>query len=168
MRLLPTLCTLAVAVFVGVGLATFQYAEGSSYLSTDPAACANCHIMQSQLDSWEKSSHAAVAGCIDCHLPHDVVGKYWAKAENGFNHSRAFTFQDFPEPIRLTSKNAAILQESCLHCHADLVHGQIGAPTAGAPRCVQCHASVGHGESVGLGGPLDELPTRPPISGESR
>ena len=91
MRVIPTLSTLALAILVGIGLTTFRYADGFSYLSSDPAACANCHIMWPRYDSWQKSSHKAVAGCIDCHLPHDFIGKYLAKAENGWNHSRAFT-----------------------------------------------------------------------------
>ena len=142
------------AILIGIGLVTFRYADGLSYLSTDPAACANCHIMWPQYDSWAKSSHKTVAGCVDCHLPHDFVGKYLAKAENGWNHSRAFTLQDFHEPILINEKNAAILQANCLACHDDLVHAQIG-PAGEAPRCVHCHSTVGHGERVGLGGPLD-------------
>ena len=130
----------------GLGGATFRYAEGLSYLSTDPRACANCHIMRAQLDSWQKASHHTVAVCVDCHLPHDFVGKYLAKARNGWNHSRAFTLQDFPEPIRITAKNAVILQDNCLRCHGALVHG------TSEPDCVHCHASAGHGETAGLGG----------------
>jgi hypothetical protein len=37
---------IAFGIFVGIGGYTFRYAEGLSYFSTDPAACANCHIMQ--------------------------------------------------------------------------------------------------------------------------
>jgi cytochrome c nitrite reductase small subunit len=157
-KLLTTLSGLALAVAIGVGIATFRYAEGLSYLSSDPAACANCHIMWPQYESWQKSSHKSVAGCVDCHLPHDFIGKYLAKAENGWNHSRAFTLQNFREPISVHAKNAAILQESCLYCHGDFVHAQVGDRAAAAPRCVHCHATVGHGEPVGLGGPLRELP----------
>lgn len=75
-----------VGAALGVGGTTFRYAEGLSYLSTDPAACANCHIMQPQYDSWQKASHHTVATCVDCHLPHDFIGKYYAKAENGYHH----------------------------------------------------------------------------------
>lgn len=50
----------------GLGGYTFVYAEGGSYFSDNPSACANCHIMQSHLDAWSKSSHKAVAGCNDC------------------------------------------------------------------------------------------------------
>lgn len=144
-----------VGVLAGVGLFTFDYAEGLSYLSTDPAACANCHIMQSQYDSWQKSSHHNVAKCIDCHLPHDFIGKYIAKAENGWHHSKGFTLQNFHEPIMIKAKNAAILQRNCIACHGELAHGMLegvnGSP--GEVQCVHCHAGAGHGEAAGLGGP---------------
>lgn len=42
---------------VGLGAYTFVYAKGASYLSNDPRACANCHIMQDHLDGWIKASH---------------------------------------------------------------------------------------------------------------
>ena len=158
MKLWPAVACVAVGVLGGVGLVTFRAAEGLSYLSTDPAACANCHIMWPQYDAWQKASHHTVATCVDCHLPHDFVGKYLAKAENGWNHSRAFTLQDFPEPIRIRPRNSVILQENCVGCHADFTHAQVSDLQAEEPQCVRCHASVGHGEQVGLGGPLRELP----------
>ena len=153
----PLIAATLIGVLLGAGVFTFDYAEGTSYLSTDPKACANCHIMNSQYDSWQKSSHHTVATCVDCHLPHDFLGKYLAKGENGWNHSKAFTLQDFKEPIRLTPKNSQILQNNCLHCHADLVHGlaqrEGGSEVGSAPDCVRCHPDVGHGEPLGLGGP---------------
>ena len=142
-------------VLLGVGGYTFFYAHGLSYLSSDPQTCVNCHIMRPQYESWLKASHHAVAKCVDCHLPHDFVGKYLAKAENGWNHSREFTLQDFHEPIRIKSKNAAILQANCLACHGDVVHELVGGVN-GDPdevQCVHCHSGVGHGETAGLGGP---------------
>ena len=108
-----------------------------------------------QYDSWQKASHHAVAGCVDCHLPSGFPGKYVAKALNGYHHSRAFTFQDFHEPIQITPRNAEILQENCLRCHEDLVHALVTGATTDrdAIRCVHCHQTVGHGEPAGLGGP---------------
>jgi len=163
---LPATAAVCVGVLVGIGGATLHYAEGASYLSTDPAACANCHIMQSQYDSWQKASHHTVAGCVDCHLPAGFIGKYIAKAENGWNHSKGFTLQDFPEPILITEKNAEILRDNCVRCHADLVHTQTSSSARERPRCVRCHATVGHGESVGLGGPLPDDLTQETKSNE--
>ena len=50
-------------VAVGLAAYTFVYAKGYSYLTNDPAACANCHVMQAQYDAWMKSSHHSVAAC---------------------------------------------------------------------------------------------------------
>lgn len=157
-RRLAWLACLAVGVLGGVGVATADYGEATSYLSADPAACANCHIMQTPYDAWQKASHHTVATCVDCHLPSDFVGKWLAKTVNGWNHSKAFTVQDFPEPIRITDHNATVLQDNCVRCHEDLVHSQASAYAAETPRCVQCHASVGHGETLGLGGPFGQQP----------
>jgi cytochrome c nitrite reductase small subunit len=153
-KLLPALTFAALGVLLGLGGMTFRYAEGLSYMSKAPEACANCHIMWPQYDSWQKASHHTVATCVDCHLPPDFIAKYIAKAENGWNHSKAFTLQDFPEPIVITKKNANILHANCLRCHTDIVHEQAIVSTEGAPRCVRCHVWVGHGEPIGLGGPL--------------
>ena len=151
--------TLAVALAVllgllaGIGGYTFLYAEGLSYMSDDPRVCVNCHIMQPQFDSWQKASHHTVATCVDCHLPHDFIGKYYSKAENGYHHSAAFTLQNFHEPILIKQKSSRILQDNCLNCHGALVHEQVvrAADPRDEVQCVHCHRSVGHGTPAGLG-----------------
>lgn len=132
----------------GLGFFAFDYGEGLSYFSTNPAACANCHVMDDQYDSWQKAGHHQAAGCIDCHLPHDFVPKYLAKADNGFWHSKGFTFMDFHEPIQIKPRNAGILQDSCLRCHESFVHELVhGSRTVGEDKvqCVHCHRNAGHG-----------------------
>jgi cytochrome c nitrite reductase small subunit len=134
-------------VTAGVGLFTFNYAEGLSYFSSDPRACINCHIMNEQYDSWTKASHHAVAVCVDCHLPHDTLPRLLAKADNGYHHSMGFTLNDFHEPIMIKPRNLRIVQENCLNCHQDMVHALVAGATtdAQAVSCIHCHASVGHG-----------------------
>jgi Cytochrome c552 len=63
----PALVGLAVAVglALGIGAYMFVYARGASYLTNDPAACANCHVMREQLDGWTVGSHRAVAAARD-------------------------------------------------------------------------------------------------------
>jgi cytochrome c nitrite reductase small subunit len=136
-----------VGVAAGLGTFTFGYADGLSYFSTDPRACANCHVMNTEYDSWIKSSHHIVARCVDCHLPHAPIPKLLAKAENGWHHSKGFTLEDFHEPILLKPKSAQILQEACLSCHGELVHGIVAGSTTDddAVKCIHCHRDVGHG-----------------------
>lgn len=144
----PAIGSLCVAagILLGVGAYTFYYAEGLSYASSDPQVCVNCHIMRDQYDSWIKGSHHKAATCVDCHLPHDLAGKYLAKGENGWNHSKAFTLQNFPEPIRITPKNLNILQHNCVRCHREMLDAVAGPADveAGRARCTTCHRSVGH------------------------
>lgn len=144
MGLLLSACA---GLILGLGVYTFAYGEGWSYLSNDPKVCANCHIMRDHLDSWQKSSHHAAATCNDCHVPHDFLGKWLSKASNGFWHSKGFTLQDFHEPIRIHAGNAAILQKNCMDCHAGLVHDitQLGSAGDKSTGCVHCHPQVGHG-----------------------
>ena len=49
---------------VGLAAYTFVYAKGYSYLTNNPAACANCHVMQTRYDAWMKASHHLLSQCI--------------------------------------------------------------------------------------------------------
>ena len=128
----------------GVGGFTFVYARGYSYLTNDPAACANCHVMEEYYSGWLASSHRSVATCNDCHTPHNFLGKYATKASNGFWHSFAFTTGWFPDPIQITPRNRRIAQASCQHCHSEMVAAMGGPHAANGPACVRCHGTVGH------------------------
>ena len=150
---------LAVGACVGLGGFTFVYARGYSYMTDDPVACANCHVMTEQLDGWSRGSHRSVAACNDCHTPASVAGKYMTKATNGFFHSYYFTFGGFPDPIQMTPRNRAITEAACRKCHAEITscncrpdgpadsrggHAAAGGRSGTGISCVRCHASVGH------------------------
>ena len=136
---------IAVGTVLGLGAYTFLYARGSSYLTDNPAACANCHIMQEQYDGWIKASHRMVAVCNDCHTPADFLAKYAAKASNGFWHSFAFTTGYFPEPLSIGARNRAITEQACRSCHLAIVEAIEGPHRDGATlSCIRCHSEVGH------------------------
>ncbi|MCC7154552.1 MAG: cytochrome c nitrite reductase small subunit [Bryobacterales bacterium] len=135
----------ALGAALGVGFFTFGYARGASYLSDDPAACANCHVMQEQFNGWLKGSHRKAAVCNDCHTPHGLAPKYGTKALNGFFHSFAFTTGRFPDVIQITSRNFKVAEEACLKCHEEITMG-IRATRAHSSQisCLNCHRNVGH------------------------
>ena len=144
----PATVAILVGVLFGLGSFTFRYAEGFSYFSNDPNACANCHVMREFLESWLKSPHHGRATCNDCHVPHDPLGKLVTKAQNGWNHSSRFTLQNFPEPIRITPANATRLEHNCVGCHQMMVSELFPEPPHQSSQdlhCVHCHAGVGHG-----------------------
>jgi cytochrome c nitrite reductase small subunit len=145
--ILPLAVALMLGLLAGLGFFTFIYGHGASYLSNDPAACKNCHIMQDHYDAWLNSSHKDVATCNDCHLPHNFLGKWITKTDNGFFHSLAFTTGDFHEPIQIKPRNARVTQNACLHCHGNFVQNMLPQKPGGDMLfCVKCHSDVGHDE----------------------
>ncbi len=133
-----------VGVVIGLGVYTFVYARGYSYLSNDPAACSNCHVMRDYYDGWMKSSHRVAAKCNDCHTPHNLPGKYAIKATNGFLHSFAFTTGRFPDNILIKGYNQRVTQETCVNCHADVASAMLGVHSRKDASCLECHFNVGH------------------------
>lgn len=99
------------------------------------------------MDSWLQSSHHGVAVCNDCHLPHDFIGKWVTKADNGFFHSLAFTLGGFKDPIQIKPRNRLVTQQTCLHCHRDFVHSMLPVTESDdMQRCARCHSDVGHAQ----------------------
>ncbi len=135
---------LAIGVPAGVGTYAFVYARGASYLSDDPRACINCHVMNDQYRSWSRSSHHQVATCNSCHVPQSLISKYLVKAQHGLRHSIAFTTQNFDEPIRMRASSRAVVEQSCKNCHKPLLEASGLHQRWGAESCIRCHSSAGH------------------------
>lgn len=130
------------AIFVGVSLVTVVYAKGYSYLFDDPEACINCHIMRDNYNGWEASSHRDVT-CNGCHVPHELVPKYMAKALNGLHHSYTFTFKDVQVPA-ITPGDLRRLQDNCVECHQNSVSMIRTEVDNEQLPCTRCHRGVGH------------------------
>ncbi len=139
-----TTLALAIGLSLGFGAFTFIYGRGASYLTNNPAACANCHVMQGHFNGWLQASHRSAATCNDCHTPPGLIGKYVTKASNGFWHSVAFTSGTFQEPIRIKAGNLVATERRCRTCHAEVASVVDGPDGAEARSCVPCHRSVGH------------------------
>jgi cytochrome c nitrite reductase small subunit len=136
---------------VGLGTYTFIYAKGYSYLTNNPAACTNCHVMQAEYDAWIKSSHRSAATCNDCHTPHNFIRKYAVKANNGFWHSFYFTSGDYPDTIEITRFDQQVTENACRHCHQNItaaIDGNVVHGNAEGLQCTRCHSSVGHSEAA--------------------
>jgi cytochrome c nitrite reductase small subunit len=138
------IATATIGVALGLGAFTFVYARGSAYLTNEPEACANCHVMSGHLAAWRKSTHHAVAVCNDCHAPPSGLAKYWTKAVNGFYHSVAFTSGNFHEPIGITERNRRVTEAQCRRCHGAIVAAIDVHGGREAMACLRCHDAVGH------------------------
>lgn len=148
---LPVLALLGIVV--GVGAVIFHMSRATSYLSDDPGACINCHIMMPQYTTWRHSSHARVAHCNDCHVPHtSLAAKYFFKAKDGSRHATLFTLGMEQQVIRATPASREVVQQNCLRCHGDLnadvstgSSNPHASMTAEGRMCWDCHREVPHG-----------------------
>lgn len=108
-------------IIVGLGGYTVYMSRAHSYLSDDPAACVNCHIMAPYYQSWNHSSHAQWATCNDCHVPQDnVFNKYVFKAKDGLYHAAVFTVNGEPDVIRPREESYEVIMNNCIRCHTQL------------------------------------------------
>jgi cytochrome c nitrite reductase small subunit len=122
MRKVLILAAALVGVLVGIGGYTFVYAKGYSYLTNDPVACANCHVMRDHFSAW-------------------------TKARNGFWHSFYFTTGRYPDPLRITFRNHEVTERACRKCHTELTAAIDPAHVEnvrGGLTCTRCHNDVGH------------------------
>ncbi len=131
---------------LGLGVYTFIYAKGLSYLSDDPEACRNCHVMNTVFEDWMKGGHQHVAACNDCHVPHGFFGRWFEKGLNGFSHSFAFTFTNVPVAIRAVGRSRGVVQDNCVRCHGEMATHAIGGANGAAEtlQCISCHREAGH------------------------
>ena len=152
--LIPSL----VGILIGLAGYIFYLSKAHSYLSDDPKACVNCHIMEPEYATWLHSSHGRNTVCNDCHVPHDnVFRKYYFKANDGLRHATMFTFRMEPQVIKMHSPGQKVVQENCIRCHSTLVSevqiGKVTAPMAHAGNgklCWECHREVPHSRVRGL------------------
>jgi cytochrome c nitrite reductase small subunit len=146
------ICFVVLGVAAGLGLAVAKVSRAASYLGDEPETCVNCHVMTTSYGTWQRSSHANVATCNDCHVPHDtMINKYAFKARDGMYHSTIFTLRLEPQVIQLSNAAVGVVQGNCMRCH-DNVIGQVHIKDyeKGDQNCWDCHREVPHGRSRSL------------------
>lgn len=156
-RLLGIGAVTSVVVALLMFVYTLDASKATSYLSDDPKACINCHVMNSYYATWQHSSHKEVK-CVECHLPQDgnVMNKYLAKMKDGWNHSKAFTLDSYDQVLKISADGAARVQNNCISCHeaqiksmivnSDKYHVFDDPTVATGRRCWDCHKEVPHGK----------------------
>lgn len=155
--LIPVIILLG--IFTGLGAFSVYLSKAWSYLSDDPKACVNCHIMAPQYATWYHSSHREVANCNDCHIPHDnYLRKYFFKAKDGLNHAILFTKRAERQVIFIGKAGKEVVKQNCIRCHANLFdQSKLISKTNGNFKvhntdreCWECHREVPHGRVSSL------------------
>jgi len=159
-------------IFTGLSLTVLKISNAVSYLSDDPKACVNCHIMSPQFATWERSSHGRVTVCNDCHVPQDnFVNKYYFKAMDGLRHATMFTFRLEPQVITIKDAGKKAVQNNCIRCHTDLIHPVSVRAISNKmiidkeeTYCWDCHRETPHGRVNSLSStPYASVPKLTPI-----
>jgi cytochrome c nitrite reductase small subunit len=133
-----------IGVALGMAVLIVRISNATSYLSDEPEACINCHVMTNAYATWQRGSHARVAKCNDCHLPQvGSVTQYSFKAQDGARHSFAFTLRLEPEVLHLNTKAVPVVQANCLRCHENQFF-MIRLATSSERPCWDCHQNM-HG-----------------------
>ncbi len=140
-------------IFCGILFLVVHISRAGSYLSDEPDACINCHVMYPHYASWTKSSHENYATCNDCHVPQDhFLRTYFFKASDGLRHATYFTMRWEPQVIDIKSAGVNVVQENCIRCHDDLVEMTRLVEMTGnmamkdeAKLCWDCHRETPHG-----------------------
>jgi cytochrome c nitrite reductase small subunit len=122
---------LLLGILAGMAVFTFRTSRAWSYLSDDPSACMNCHIMAPQYATWSHSSHRGKAVCNDCHVPHNnIFNKYFFKAKDGLRHATIFTMRAEPQVIFIRNAGIKVVKDNCVRCHNQQMY------------CMQCHIKI--------------------------
>ena len=138
---------ISLGVTLGAGMFVFHVSRAASYLSETPETCMNCHVMTTEYVTWRHSSHAGVATCNDCHVPHTSLPAHYAfKAKDGLWHATVFTMRWEPQAIRLSQGAIPVVENNCRRCHEQTVaEVAVAEHSRGDLRCWDCHRETPHG-----------------------
>lgn len=145
---------ITLGIITGLTIHILNISNAVSYLSDDPQACVNCHVMYPEYATWKNGSHGRVTTCNDCHVPQDnILRKYLFKASDGLRHASMFTFRMEPQVIRIKDMGRNAVQENCIRCHANYLHpvslraiGAKGIQDETDRVCWDCHRETPHGK----------------------
>lgn len=153
-------------MIVGGGALFLYMLRAHTYLTDDPAACVNCHIMGPYYATWFHSSHSRNATCNDCHVPHENPVKKWVfKGMDGMRHVAVFLTRGEKDVLRANKESAEVIMNNCIRCHTqlntefvntgriDYMMSQVGEGKA----CWDCHRDVPHGGSNSAASTSDAL-----------
>ena len=124
------LACVAAGSALGTGGYAVYYGEGLSYLSNDPKACVNCHIMRDHYDGWAEGQPPRRRDLQ--RLPHparlhpQVPGR---RRRTGSGTPRGSRFRTSTSRSGSARRTAAVLQKNCIHCHHDVVRRTILGPS---------------------------------------
>ncbi len=144
-------------------LLAFSYKKAIKLTSTDNF-CASCHVHPDADRNWKLSTHynnnsGVVVHCVDCHLPPEGQGYFFAKAKTGLKDLYGYVFKDTADidwgsKKLLENARKHVYESSCIKCHENLYPATLSVNGGNAHllyetskdpvHCLNCHLNVGH------------------------
>ena len=159
-------------ILTGIAFVAAHLSNATSYLSDDPEACVNYHVMTPHYATWFHSSHREWTTCNSCHVPHDnVIKKYLFKAQDGLRHASIFSTYSEPQVIMIKDAGKSVVQENCIRCHSETVN-PVSASNVTFENfqhgkghlCWDCHRQVPHGRVLSEAStPYARIPEQNPV-----
>ncbi len=133
------LLILVIILIVGGGFLAFG-PPGIYAKSETPEFCGSCHVLETEYEAWFHSGAHKGITCVDCHLPNDtfISHLYW-KTVDGLKDWLAFHTGRVSEPIRISKHGAAVVDDNCRRCHAEII-SRINEDR----QCWDCHRKMTH------------------------
>jgi cytochrome c nitrite reductase small subunit len=131
---------IAAAIIAVLGLFVAFGPPGLYAKSESPQFCGSCHVLQPEYETWFHSGAHQNIKCVDCHLPNDNLANhlFW-KSVDGVKDSLAFHTGRVSETIRISAHGAAVVQNNCQRCHAEII-----SRVTLDRRCWDCHRRMTH------------------------
>lgn len=140
-----------------------SYKKVMKVTSTD-SFCMLCHVHPHAEQSWKLSTHhnnksGTIVHCVQCHLPPEGEGYFFAKAETGIRDLYGYLFKDtsdidWERKKLLENAKKYVYENSCKECHENLYPLTLSVNGGNAHllyenskepvHCLNCHLNVGH------------------------
>ncbi len=156
-----------VAVGLVVGVAGTGAVGGAMYFTSTNTFCISCHTNDAAKE-WAQSPHhrnavGFVAGCADCHEPHDFVGmitrkiaasnELWNQILGTINTPQKYEAHRLELAQREWARMRANHSAECMTCHQPILMNDPDkaflrdmhrTAIANGQNCIDCHKGVAH------------------------
>ena len=135
------LCLLVLAIILLMGGIFLAFGPPGLYAKSEtPEFCGSCHVLNLEYEAWFHSGAHQRIKCVDCHLPNDTLAHHlvW-KTLDGVKDAVKFHTGMVSEPIRISSRGAAVVLDNCRRCHHELI-----SRIKEERQCWDCHRRMSH------------------------
>ncbi len=123
---------------------------GLELVRSQPQFCNSCHEMNFYYQTWQNSTHATKAVCLNCHSQPGLQG-FISENVRGAEQIAAHFSGNYTVPIQIVTR---VKNEQCLACHPETrnitdktIEAKHGLHMDKNVLCADCHSRLVHNQS---------------------